>query len=95
MAIDEYAEHCTATLTILATRSRHVECVSDTPVGPVADSETVAAMNHDLDRCNQAAARCAPTAGVPFIDVWTPFTETAHVLAHHQHAEASENRAHG
>ncbi|MFA7764810.1 hypothetical protein [Streptomyces sp. NRRL S-448] len=44
--------------------------------------------DHDLDRYNQAAAQCAATAGVPFIDVWTPFTETAHALAHHQHAEA-------
>ncbi|MFD7323928.1 SGNH/GDSL hydrolase family protein [Streptomyces sp. NPDC059875] len=86
--IDEYAKHYTATLTILAARARHVVCVSETPVGPVADRETVAAMNGDLDRYNQAAAQRAATVGVPFIDVWTPFTETAHALAQHQHAEA-------
>ncbi|MEU4359950.1 hypothetical protein [Streptomyces virginiae] len=59
------------------------------PIGPITDPQTVAAMNEDLARYNQAAAQCAATAGVPFIDVWTPFTQTAYALTHHHHhAEA-------
>jgi lysophospholipase L1-like esterase len=81
VSIEEYTEHYTDTLTTLATRARCVVCVSETPFGPVAEPQTVAAMNTDLARYNQAAARCAAAAGVPFIDIWTPFTETARALA--------------
>lgn len=88
VAIDEYAEHYTATLTILVARARHVVCVSETPIRPDADPQAVAAMNEDLARYNQAAAQCAATAGVPFIDVWTPFTETAYALARHRRTAA-------
>ena len=45
-------------------------------------------MNEDLARYNQGAAECAATAGVPFTDVWTPFTETAYALARHRCTEA-------
>ncbi|MBT2472706.1 hypothetical protein J7E97_33860 [Streptomyces sp. ISL-66] len=38
-------------------------------------------MNRDLDRYNRAAAQRAATAGVPFVDVWTPFAELARTFA--------------
>ncbi|GAB7101828.1 hypothetical protein JCM4814A_01420 [Streptomyces phaeofaciens JCM 4814] len=79
--IEEYTDHYADTLTTLATRARRVVCVLEAPFGLVAEPETVAAMNTDLARYNQAAARCAAVAGVPFIDIWTPFTETARTLA--------------
>ncbi|GLX22477.1 SGNH/GDSL hydrolase family protein [Streptomyces lavendulae] len=88
VAIDEYAEHYTAILTVLATQARQIVCVSETPIRADADPQTAAAINEDLARYNRAAGRCAAAAGVPFIDVWTPFTETAHALAQHQHAQA-------
>ncbi|MCX4784018.1 SGNH/GDSL hydrolase family protein [Streptomyces sp. NBC_01264] len=87
VSIDEYAEHYTTTLTVLAARARHIVCVSETPIGPIADPQTVAAMNEDLARYNQAAGQRAANAGVPFIDVWTPFTETAYALARHRSTE--------
>ncbi|WP_329155875.1 SGNH/GDSL hydrolase family protein (plasmid) [Streptomyces sp. NBC_01456] len=86
--IEEYARNYTTTLTALTDRARHVVCVSETPFGPVAGPEAVAAMNHDLHHYNQAAAHRAADAGVSFIDVWTPFTETARAFSHHTGGQA-------
>ncbi|MFD7919683.1 SGNH/GDSL hydrolase family protein [Streptomyces sp. NPDC059740] len=82
VSIQEYAEHYAATLTILTDRARRILCVSETPFGPVGPPAAVAAMNHDLELYNRAAAQCAATAGVPFVDVWTPFVQIARDFAH-------------
>ncbi|MEU6351605.1 SGNH/GDSL hydrolase family protein [Streptomyces sp. NPDC047072] len=82
VSIQEYAENYAATLALLTGQARRTLCVSETPFGPVCSPESVDSMNRDLDRYNQAAARTAAAAGVPYIDVWTPFTRTAREFAH-------------
>lgn len=84
VSVEEYAGHYTAILSTLATQAGRVVCVSETPFGPVAEPETVVAMNTALARYNEAASRCAAAAGVSFVDTWTPFTATARKLARHR-----------
>ncbi|MFD7555812.1 SGNH/GDSL hydrolase family protein [Streptomyces sp. NPDC059835] len=86
VSLEEYIDHYTATLITLATRARHVVCVSETPFGPIVGTDT-AAMNRDIDCYNRAAARCAENANASFVDVWQPFTETARALACHGSGE--------
>ena len=82
VSIQEYAEHYATTLAVLTGRARRILCVSETPFGPVGSPGSVDSMNRDLDRYHQAAARTAAAAGIPYIDVWTPFTRAAREFAH-------------
>jgi acetyltransferase-like isoleucine patch superfamily enzyme/lysophospholipase L1-like esterase len=78
---DEYARHHAGMLATLATRSRQVICIAETPFGPIAGPGQVAAMNAELARYNALAAQAASAAGALFLDVWGPFTAAARHLA--------------
>ncbi|MFJ7280801.1 SGNH/GDSL hydrolase family protein [Kitasatospora sp. NPDC098663] len=80
VGLDEYTRHLSAMLGQLRDRSRQIVVVSETPFGPIEDPVTVAAMNTDLARYNEAAAQAAADHGALFLDVWRPFTTAARQL---------------
>ncbi|MEY9956766.1 SGNH/GDSL hydrolase family protein [Streptacidiphilus sp. MAP5-52] len=77
---DEYAHHLHTMLGQLRDYTRQTVVVSETPFGPVADPGTVAEMNAELARYNEAAAEAAAVHGALFLDVWGPFTTAARYL---------------
>ncbi len=78
---DEYTRHLTTMLQQLSGYSRRIIVVSETPFGPIEDPGTVAEMNAELARYNEAARAAATAHGALFLDVWTPFTAAARQLA--------------
>jgi acetyltransferase-like isoleucine patch superfamily enzyme/lysophospholipase L1-like esterase len=78
--LQEYTQHLTTMLEQLTGYCRQIVVISETPFGPVEDPATVAEMNAELVRYNAAAQRAATAHGVPFLDVWTPFTAVAQHL---------------
>ncbi|MGW0883232.1 GDSL-type esterase/lipase family protein [Streptomyces sp. NPDC002671] len=75
--LDEYTRHLDTMLKQLSGYSRRIVVVSETPFGPIEDPGTVAEMNADLARYNEAAGTAAATRGALFLDVWTPFNAAA------------------
>ncbi|MEU9279977.1 GDSL-type esterase/lipase family protein [Streptomyces sp. NPDC048341] len=78
--LDEYTRHITTMLEQLTGYSRQIVVISETPFGPIEDPGTVAAMNTELARYNEAARKAAAAHGALFLDVWTPFTAVARHL---------------
>lgn len=78
---NEYAEHYRAMLSALTAAARTVVCLTETPFGPVDTPQVVEAMNAKVARYNHIAAQAAAQAGVPMLDVWTPFARAARILA--------------
>ncbi|GIH69895.1 GDSL-type esterase/lipase family protein [Sphaerimonospora thailandensis] len=78
--IGEYTRHLNTMLEQLTGCSRQVVVISETPFGPIEAPETVAEMNAELARYNEAARQAAATHGTLFLDVWTPFTAAARHL---------------
>ncbi|MFJ5635172.1 GDSL-type esterase/lipase family protein [Streptomyces goshikiensis] len=79
--LDEYTEHMNAMLSQLSGYSRRIVVISETPFGPAEDAATVTAMNAELARYNEAAARAAAAHNALFLNVWGPFTAAARHLA--------------
>ncbi|WP_327378905.1 GDSL-type esterase/lipase family protein (plasmid) [Streptomyces sp. NBC_01216] len=78
--LDEYAQHLEAMLGGLGGSTRTTIVMSEAPFGPVESPGTVAAMNAELARYNEAARAAAATNGALFLDVWAPFTAAARHL---------------
>jgi lysophospholipase L1-like esterase len=78
--IEEYTRHLNTMLEQLASYSRQVVVINETPFGSIEAPETVAEMNAELIRYNTAAQRAAAAHGALFLDVWTPFTAVARHL---------------
>ena len=72
--LDEYTRHLTGMLDQLSGYTRRIVVISETPFGPIEAPETVAAMNVELTRYNEAAAQASAAHGALFLDVWSPFT---------------------
>ncbi|MFJ2478399.1 GDSL-type esterase/lipase family protein [Streptomyces sp. NPDC087659] len=81
VGIEEYAGHMAGMLAQLSGSSRRIVVVSETPFGPIEAPKTVAEMNAELVRYNEAAAKAAAEHGALFLDVWSPFTAAARQLA--------------
>lgn len=79
--LEEYTRHLNDMLDQLSGYTRQIVVVSETPFGPVEDSDTVSAMNAELARYNAAAHAAAAAIGALFLDVWTPFTAAARHFA--------------
>jgi acetyltransferase-like isoleucine patch superfamily enzyme/lysophospholipase L1-like esterase len=79
--LDEYTRHFNAMLDQLSGYTRTIVVVSETPFGPIEDPGTVAAMNAELARYNEAARAEAAAHGALFLDVWAPFTAAARHIA--------------
>ncbi|GLW74736.1 hypothetical protein Kpho02_70330 [Kitasatospora phosalacinea] len=79
--LDEYTRHFNMMLDQLSGYTRRIIVISETPFGPIESPETVADMNTELGRYNEAAAKAAADHGALFLDVWAPFTAAARHLA--------------
>ena len=79
--LDEYTRHITTMLDQLSGYTRTIIVISETPFGPIEDPATVAEMNTELARYNDAARAAAAAHGAQFLDVWTPFTAAARHIA--------------
>jgi len=78
--LDEYTQHLEAMLDGLGGFARTTIVMSETPFGPLENPGTVAAMNAELTRYNEAARAAAVTSGALFLDIWSPFTAAARHL---------------
>ncbi|MGY3677484.1 SGNH/GDSL hydrolase family protein [Streptomyces sp. TE33382] len=78
--LDEYTQHLEAMLDGLGGYTRTTIVMSETPFGPLGNPGTVAAMNAELARYNEAARAAAAAHGALFLDVWAPFTAAARHL---------------
>ncbi|MFE2639441.1 GDSL-type esterase/lipase family protein [Streptomyces scopuliridis] len=79
--LDEYTQHFEAMLDQLSGYTRTIVVISETPFGPIEDPATVAQMNTELARYNDAARAAAAAHGAQFLDVWAPFTAAARHIA--------------
>lgn len=79
--LDEYTQHLEAILGRLCGSTRTTVVMSETPFGLLEDPDTVAAMNAELARYNEAARAAAAAHGALFLNVWDPFTAAARHLA--------------
>ncbi|MFI9788630.1 GDSL-type esterase/lipase family protein [Kitasatospora sp. NPDC051984] len=77
----EYTQHMHTMLGQLSGYTRKIVVVSETPFGPIDDPGTVAEMNAELSRYNEAAAKAAAAHDALFLDMWAPFTAAARHLA--------------
>ncbi|GAA3086885.1 hypothetical protein GCM10020000_86990 [Streptomyces olivoverticillatus] len=78
--LGEYTRHMNTMLEQLTGYTRQVIVIGETPFGLAEDPETVAAMNTELARYNEAARTAAAAHGALFLSVWAPFTAAARHL---------------
>lgn len=78
---DEFDTNYRDMLRLLTAGARRVICIGETPFGWDNTGLDIDAMNSELARYNNLAARAAADAGAQFLDVWPAFTTTAQALA--------------